>query len=85
MTPAVTGLRDHTAPSPAVKVARLLQAAAPVSATFATPFITWPDPGMAGSFDPRYFKRLTAHDLKDLKDSLFSYDAIAPLGFFRSF
>ena len=65
MTPVVTGLRRT---HPAFEVARLLQAAGPVSATFATPFIIRPDPDAAGSFDPRYFKRFTAHDLSDFRD-----------------
>jgi len=30
--------------------------------TFPAPFITRPDTGKAGSFDPRYLKRFTAHD-----------------------
>ena len=55
---------------PTLKVARLLQAAGPVSATFATPFIIRPDPDAAGSFVPRYFKRLAAHDDMDNMDAL---------------
>lgn len=37
--------RERKAPLRAVQTARLLQAAAPVSATFAVPFCTRPDPG----------------------------------------